>query len=87
VLAAGLLRYVFVSAAWAWRWLAAPLPPSRRRQAMCVVQIASLLVCLIPVVPPAMAAALAAASLALLSLSFAIDVHTLALARPARPET
>ena len=86
VLAAGLLRYGFVAAAWRWRWLAAPLPSSRRRQTVCVVQITGLIVCLVPLVPPALAAALAAASLALLGLSFAIDVHTLAQARHPRPE-
>ncbi len=81
VLAAGLMRYAFVAAAAAWPWLGAPLLPSRRRQAVCVVQIASLVVCLAPVVPPAGAALLAAASLGLLSMSFAIDVHHLAQAR------
>jgi len=86
VLAAGLLRYGFVAAAWRWRWLATPLPPSRRRQTVCVVQITSLIVCLAPVVPPALAAALAAASLALLGFSFVIDVHTLAQARQPRLE-
>ena len=82
VLAAGLLRYAFVAAARVWPWLAAPLPPRRRRQAICVVQIASLIVCLAPVVPPALATPLAAASLALLAASFAIDVRALARARP-----
>lgn len=86
VLAAGLMRYAFVAAAWRWRWLAAPLPPSRRRQTVCVVQIVSLIVCLAPVVGSASATALAAVSLALLSVSFAIDVHHLAQTRPHRPE-
>lgn len=85
VLAAGLLRYAFVAAAWRWQWLAAPLPPSRRRQAMCVVQISSLIVCLAPVVPPAMATALAASSLAMLGLSFAADVRILAHRRSPPP--
>jgi hypothetical protein len=39
-----------------WPWLAAPLPPSRRRQTVCVVQITTLIVCLGPVVPPELAA-------------------------------
>ncbi|HSQ72114.1 MAG TPA: CDP-alcohol phosphatidyltransferase family protein [Rubrivivax sp.] len=84
VLAAGLMRYAFVAAARAWPWLAAPLAPSRRRQTVCVVQITTLFVCLAPVVPSAQASVLAAASVALLAASFAIDVHTLARAR--RPE-
>lgn len=81
VLLAGLLRYLFVAAAWRWPWLAAPLPPSRRRQAVCVVQISSLIVCLAPIVSPAVATPLAAASLALLAGSFAVDVHFLARTR------
>ncbi len=81
VLAAGLMRYAFVAAASAWPWLAAPLPPSRRRQAVCVLQIGTLIGCLSPIVPPAGASMLAAAGLALLTASFAIDVRTLAHAR------
>lgn len=81
VLAAGLLRYAFVAAAWAWPWLAAPLPPSRRRQTLCAVQVATLVVCLAPIVPPSLSAALAATSLALLGLSFALDVRWLAQQR------
>lgn len=80
VIAAGLMRYAFVAAAGVWPWLAAPLAPSRRRQTVCVIQITALIVCLGPIVPPAVAAALAAASLALLSLSFATDIRTLARA-------
>lgn len=78
VLAAGLMRYAFVAAARVWPWLAGPLPPSRRRQAVCVLQITSLVVCLAPVVPAAAAGAVAAASLVLLAASFAVDVRRLA---------
>lgn len=81
VLASGLMRYAFVAAARAFPWLAAPLPPSRRRQAVCVVQITALIVCLGPIVPPAMATAIAALSLLLLAASFAIDIHHLARQR------
>jgi phosphatidylglycerophosphate synthase len=87
VLAAGLMRYAFVAAARPWPWLAAPLAPSRRRQTVCVVQVTSLIICLAPIVPPALATALAASSLALLSLSFAIDIRTLAQARHHSLET
>lgn len=87
VLASGLMRYAFVAAARPWPWLAGALPPSRRRQTVCVVQIAALIVCLGPIVPPPLAAGLAALSLALLTLSFAIDVRTLARQRPNPSET
>jgi phosphatidylglycerophosphate synthase len=81
VLAAGLMRYAFVAAAAWWPWLNTRLAPSRRRQVVCVVQITVLITCLGPVVSPALAHTLAAAALALLSLSFAIDIRTLAHSR------
>lgn len=87
VLAAGLMRYAFVAAARAWPWLSAPLPPSRRRQTVCVLQITTLIVCLGPIVPPDLSAMLAAASLALLTASFAIDVRTLRRAHRVNRET
>lgn len=87
VLAAGLMRYVFVAAAALWPWLSAPLAPSKRRQAVCVVQITVLIVCLGPIVPSWLASALAALSLALLTLSFATDVRALARQRPTPWET
>ena len=77
ILASGLMRYVFVGAARLWPWLSAPLQPSKRRQTVCVVQITTLIVCLGPIIPPALATGLAALSLALLTASFAIDVRTL----------
>lgn len=78
VLAAGGMRYAFVLAARLWPWLEAPLPPSWRRKTVCVVQIVALIVCLGPIVPPDWSAALAAASLALLAWSFAVDIAWLA---------
>lgn len=73
VIASGLLRYAFVAAAHEWPWLRAPLPPSKRRQTICVVQICALLVCLAPSVPPAQSERIAALALVLLAASFAID--------------
>lgn len=87
ILASGLMRYAFVAAAFAWPWLNGPLAPSKRRQTVCVVQITTLIVCLGPIVPPLLASTLAAISLALLTLSFAIDVRSLARQRPTPPET
>lgn len=74
VLAIGLMRYGFVAAAWLWPWLAAALPPSFRRKLVCVWQVAALLICLTPVIGPALATPILASALALLALSFAIDV-------------
>lgn len=78
ILAAGLMRYAFVLAAWAMPWLARPLPPSQRRKAVCVAQITSLIVCLGPVIPTAWSNAIAALSLAALTASFAADLAWLA---------
>ena len=48
IIAAGALRYLFVAAGWLWRWLERPLPPSRRRKTVCVVQIVAMIVCIAP---------------------------------------
>ncbi len=74
VLAIGVMRYAFVGAALAWPWLSAPLPPSFRRKLVCVWQVAALLICLAPVVGPALATPILASALALLAWSFWIDV-------------
>ena len=80
VLAAGLMRYLFVAAAARWRWLARPLPPSQRRKTICAVQIVSLIVCLGPVIDAWLAQTIAGAGLAALACSFAADVIWLARA-------
>lgn len=81
ILAIGLMRYAFVLAGHAWTALARPLPPSRRRDAVCVAQVAALGLLLAPPVVPPLSAALAAAALAALAASFATDVAWL-LRRP-----
>ena len=81
VLAAGLLRYLFVAAGYLWPMLRHPLPPSRRRQAICVLQVLTLTLALAPILPPVWSAVVAAVGLALLCYSFAVD--TLWLARQA----
>ncbi len=74
VLAAGFLRYLFVGSGYLWPMLRRPLPPSRRRQAVCVVQVLTLTLALAPVLPRDLSAPLAAAGLALLCWSFAVDI-------------
>jgi len=78
VLTIGLIRYLFVAAAWRWPFLAAPLPPSLRRRAICVVQVTGLLVALAPAVPAALAWHAAFWALVLLVYSFVVDVAWLA---------
>lgn len=74
VLLIGLMRYGFVAAGWYWHWLQGALPPSRRRQALCVVQSVALLIALLPAMPGALAVAAALGALTLLVYSFAVDV-------------
>lgn len=81
VVLAGALRYLFVAAAWVWPWLSAPLPPSRRRQTVCVLQIVALILSLMPVLEPAVSTPVAGLGLLLLVASFAIDTRWLAKAR------
>ena len=79
ILAAGLLRYLFVAGSFLLPWLGAELPPSRRRQAVCVVQIVSLLGALAPVVALPWSAVVALLGLVALVWSFGVDVRWLAL--------
>lgn len=83
VLASGLMRYIFVLGSWVWPVLAAPLPPRKRRQAICVVQTAALILAVAPPISPVWAASLCLAAVALLSYSFAVDVAWLAASRAA----
>jgi phosphatidylglycerophosphate synthase len=83
VLACGLMRYGFVAAAWGWPWLARPLPPSLRRKVVAVVQMVGLSIIVAPVVQPPLSEVLAAATLAMLVWSFAVDVRWLAVRRSA----
>jgi phosphatidylglycerophosphate synthase len=74
ILLAGAMRYLFVAAGYVWHWLDAPLPPSMRRKAVCVVQIAGLGVVVSPFVASPMSVVCAAATLAALVWSFGLDV-------------
>jgi len=78
ILAAGLLRYAFVLTSYRLPWMERGLPPSRRRQAVCVLQIVSLIAALVPDVVSPWSDAAALAGLLLLVWSFAIDVVWLA---------
>lgn len=78
VVASGAMRYVFIAAGWVLPWMRGSLPPSVRRQAVCVVQIVALIVALAPVVTPPLSTAISAAGLAVLTWSFALDVAWLA---------
>ncbi|AHE98223.1 CDP-alcohol phosphatidyltransferase family protein [Thioalkalivibrio paradoxus] len=74
VLLIGMLRYAFVAAGWYWTWLNKTLPPSRRRQSVCVLQSLALLAALVPMMSPMAASIVVLAALVLLSYSFAVDV-------------
>lgn len=85
VLLAGLMRYVFVAAGRIVPALAGALPPSKRRQTVCVVQIAALIACVSPLLTPPGSEAVALAALLVLSGSFAADVGWLLRRRDAGP--
>src|SRR6266850_5557566 len=74
VVLSGVLRYAFVAAGARWTWLHAPLPASRRRQAICVLQIVALTVAIVPAIPPPISAPLAAVALGALGVSFLVDI-------------
>lgn len=73
ILAAGLLRYLFVAAGAVWPWMRGPLPRTFRARAICVVQITTLLAAMLPVLPSPASAIVAAAGLVALCYSFAAD--------------
>ena len=73
VLASGLLRYAFVAAGWVWPWIGRPLTPTARGRIICIVQIAGLMLAILPAIAPPMSNLVAAASLAALCYSFLVD--------------
>jgi phosphatidylglycerophosphate synthase len=81
VLAIGLMRYIFVAGSWVFPALAATLPPKKRRQAICVVQVAVLILAVVPDLSPDMARWLCLGALAVLVYSFAVDVAWLCMTR------
>ena len=88
VVLSGLLRYLFVAAGWLLPRMRQPLPESRRRQTICVVQLAALIIALEPFVAPPASGLIAAVALATLTYSFAIDTAWLLSHRQAdiRPD-
>ncbi|MEL6435540.1 MAG: CDP-alcohol phosphatidyltransferase family protein [Pseudomonadota bacterium] len=77
VLALGLPHYLFCIARTVAPWLNAALPPRFSRKAICVLQIATLLLLLVPQVGgAALAVAISATALALV-WSFAVDIRWL----------
>ena len=74
IVSAGVMRYGFVAAGWMWSWLRHPLPPRRRRQAVCVIQVLSMSAALLPGLTPLTALTLLTAALLLLSYSFSVDI-------------
>jgi phosphatidylglycerophosphate synthase len=77
ILAAGLLRYLFLASGQLLSWMQRPLPDRRRRRVICVVQIISLILCLLPLVPTPLSSVAALIGLTLLTASFAIDIQWL----------
>jgi phosphatidylglycerophosphate synthase len=73
VLMSGLLRYLFVAAGWLWPWMRRPLVPTMRAKAICVVQIATLVLAIVPSIGPPASARLAAGGLLALCYSFLVD--------------
>lgn len=79
VLLLGLMRYLFVGLRRIFPDLRRPLPPSFRRKAVCVLQVAVLGALLTPVVAEPFAEPLAAFALVCLTASFAVDLRWLAV--------
>lgn len=74
VLLLGLMRYAFVAAGGVWPWMGRPLPTSLRRKTICVWQIASLVVVMVPITPSWLAVWILMPALVLLAYSFTVDL-------------
>jgi phosphatidylglycerophosphate synthase len=77
VLALGLMRYGFLAAGIVWPFINGTLPNSFRRKTVCVWQLVTLMVALLPVTPDALAFWSLVLALALLCYSFATDIRWL----------
>lgn len=73
VLALGFMRFAWIVAGRALPWLNGDLPPSLRRKAVCVVQIAALIALVSPGLAPPLSQGVAAVAVAALGWSFAVD--------------
>jgi phosphatidylglycerophosphate synthase len=70
----GVARYLFVGAGMLLPWLNADLPERFSRKLVCVIQIATLIALMAPIITPPLSWWLAIAASALLVWSFALDV-------------
>lgn len=77
VLALGLMRYGFIMAGRIWPFIDEPLPDSFRRKTVCVWQLVTLMIALLPVTPDALAFWSLVLALALLCYSFGTDLRWL----------
>lgn len=77
VLALGLMRYLFLAAGRFWPWVSQPLPESFRRKTICVWQLVTLMVAILPVTPALFASVTLATALVLLGYSFTTDLRYL----------
>lgn len=74
VVAIGVMRYAYVAASWAWRWLRRPLPPRFSAKVVAAVQGVVLMVASAGVLPVGWVRAALATALLLLVHSFGIDI-------------
>lgn len=77
IVLAGTMRYLFVASGYVWPWMNATLPPSQRRQTVCVVQIVGLIIVVSPVTTSPGSEVVAAITLLTLIWSFGVDVRWL----------
>jgi len=78
VLLIGAWRYAFLALGAAAPRFAQPLPPSLRRKTLCAAPLIAMTAAIAPIWPPGVGAAFCAAALAAVTLSFFIDIRSLA---------
>jgi phosphatidylglycerophosphate synthase len=77
VVTSGMMRYAFGAAGRLLPWMARPLRSTRRGKAVAALQVVALGAAAAPIVPTRASSAMAAAALAALTWSFAIDIRYL----------
>lgn len=77
VLALGLPRYLFVAAGIIWPFLTREVPDNLSRKAVCVLQIGTLVACLVPILPAGVLTVAAALAAVALIWSFLRDIRLL----------
>lgn len=84
VVASGMMRYGFIAAGRLLPWMTMDLPARLRRKVICVLQVTTLIACLVPFIERPLSETLALLGLVVLTISFVLDIVWLYMHRAER---